>query len=241
MGVGGGIVYDSDPAAEYAECLLKAAFLTRAQPPFDLIETLLWSDGYTLLPLHLDRLRLSCEYFDRPFDSAEIEARLHALAATFAPLSRHRVRLTLGPRGQIALTSSPLAPSPTECRVTIAHERTTSTDVFLRHKTTHRPLYDRLFAAAQQSGFDEVLFRNQRDEVTEGAISNIFVRIEGRLYTPPLACGVLPWRLPPSPAGGRPARRRTHPDARRPPRRRRTLPLQLRPRPASRHAPRTCL
>jgi len=192
MGVGGGIVYDSDPAAEYAECLLKAAFLTRAQPPFDLIETLLWSDGYTLLPLHLDRLRLSCEYFDRPFDSAEIEARLHALAATFAPLSRHRVRLTLGPRGQIALTSSPLAPSPTECRVTIAHERTTSTDVFLRHKTTHRPLYDRLFAAAQQSGFDEVLFRNQRDEVTEGAISNIFVRIEGRLYTPPLACGVLP-------------------------------------------------
>ena len=192
MGVGGGIVYDSDPAAEYAECLLKAAFLTRSQPPFDLIETLLWRDGYALLPLHLDRLRLSCEYFDRPFDSTEIEARLHALAATFEPLSRHRVRLTLDPRGQIALTSSPLAPNADECRVTLSAERTLSTDVFLRHKTTHRPLYDRLFAAAQAAGFDEVLFRNQCDEVTEGAISNIFVRIEGRLYTPPLACGVLP-------------------------------------------------
>jgi para-aminobenzoate synthetase/4-amino-4-deoxychorismate lyase len=198
MGVGGGIVYDSDPAAEYAECLLKAAFLTRSQPPFDLIETILWSDGYTLLPLHLDRLRLSCEYFDRPFDATEIEARLHALAATFAPLSRHRVRLTLGPRGQITLTSSPLAPNSEPasasdaCRVTIAAERTSSSDVFLRHKTTHRPLYDRLFAAAQQAGFDEVLFRNQRDQLTEGAISNIFVRIKGHLYTPPLACGVLP-------------------------------------------------
>ena len=76
--------------------------------------------------------------------------------------------------------------------MTLAAERTLSTDVFLRHKTTHRPLYDRLFAAAQRAGFDEVLFLNQRDEVTEGAISNIFVRIEGRLYTPPLACGVLP-------------------------------------------------
>lgn len=198
MGVGGGIVYDSDPAAEYAECRLKAAFLTRAQPAFDLIETLLWSDGYTLLPLHLDRLRLSCDYFDRPFDAAEFEARLYALAATFAPLSRHRVRLTLDPRGQIALTSSPLAPNSAPaaasdaCRVTIAAERTSSTDVFLRHKTTHRPLYDRLFAAAERAGFDEVLFLNQRDEVTEGAISNIFVRIEGRLFTPPLACGVLP-------------------------------------------------
>jgi para-aminobenzoate synthetase/4-amino-4-deoxychorismate lyase len=192
MGVGGGIVYDSDPAAEYAECLLKAAFLTRSQPPFDLIETMLWRDGYALLPLHLDRLRHSCEYFDRAYDATEIEARLHALAATFAPLSRHRVRLTLDPRGQIALTNSPIAPNSSECKVTIARERTASTDVFLRHKTTHRPLYDRLFAAAQQSGFDEVLFRNERDEVTEGAISNIFVRIEGRLYTPPLASGVLP-------------------------------------------------
>ncbi len=192
MGVGGGIVYDSDPAAEYAECQLKSSFLTHAQPPFDLIETLLWSDGYALLPLHLDRLRLSCEYFDRPFDAAEVELRLHALTATFAPLSRHRVRLTLDQRGQITLTSSPLATNAETCRVTIAAERTSSTDVFLRHKTTHRPLYDRLFAAAQQSGFDEVLFLNQRDEVTEGAISNIFVRIEGRLYTPPLACGVLP-------------------------------------------------
>ena len=195
MGVGGGIVYDSDPAAEFAECQLKAAFLTRSQPSFELIETLLWRDGFTLLPLHLDRLRLSCDYFDRAYDSAEIESRLHALAATFAPLSRHRVRLTLDPRGQIALTHSPLAanaPGTDTCRVTLAAERSLSSDVFLRHKTTHRPLYDRLFAAAQQAGFDEVLFLNEHDELTEGAISNLFVRIEGRLCTPPLASGVLP-------------------------------------------------
>jgi len=196
MGVGGGIVYDSDSTAEYAECRLKTAFLTRSQPPFDLIETMLWSDGYTLMPLHLDRLRLSCEYFDRPFDATGIEACLHVLAATFAPLSRHRVRLTLDRHGKIALTSSPLMPNPASgtatCRVTLAAERTTSNDLFLRHKTTHRPLYDQLFAAAEHAGFDEVLFCNERDEVTEGAISNIFVRIAGHLCTPPLACGLLP-------------------------------------------------
>ncbi len=192
MGVGGGIVYDSNPAAEFAECQLKAAFLTRTQPAFDLIETILWSDGYSLLPFHLDRLRRSCDYFDRIYVAVEIESRLHALATAFAPLSRHRVRLTLDPRGQIALTHAPLSPNATECRVTIARERTSSRDVFLRHKTTHRPLYDHLFATAQQAGFDDILFLNERDELTEGAISNVFARIKGRLYTPPLASGILP-------------------------------------------------
>jgi para-aminobenzoate synthetase/4-amino-4-deoxychorismate lyase len=37
-----------------------------------------------------------------------------------------------------------------------------------------------------------VLFLNQRGEVTEGAISNIFVEKEGRWFTPPIECGLLP-------------------------------------------------
>jgi para-aminobenzoate synthetase/4-amino-4-deoxychorismate lyase len=37
-----------------------------------------------------------------------------------------------------------------------------------------------------------VLFLNERSELTEGAISSLFVRIGGQLLTPPLACGVLP-------------------------------------------------
>ena len=46
--------------------------------------------------------------------------------------------------------------------------------------------------------FDEVIFLNERDELTEGAISNLFVEIPGdpggagKLLTPPLASGVLP-------------------------------------------------
>jgi para-aminobenzoate synthetase/4-amino-4-deoxychorismate lyase len=37
-----------------------------------------------------------------------------------------------------------------------------------------------------------VIFMNDRGEITEGAISNIFIRKAGRLLTPPLHCGVLP-------------------------------------------------
>jgi para-aminobenzoate synthetase/4-amino-4-deoxychorismate lyase len=40
LGVGAGIVYDSDPGAEYAECRLKAGFLTGLPNSFEIFETM---------------------------------------------------------------------------------------------------------------------------------------------------------------------------------------------------------
>jgi para-aminobenzoate synthetase/4-amino-4-deoxychorismate lyase len=60
------------------------------------------------------------------------------------------------------------------------------------HKTTHRPLYAQALNAATQAGYDEVFFLNQRGEVTEAAIHNIFIEKAGQLLTPPSDCGVLP-------------------------------------------------
>jgi para-aminobenzoate synthetase/4-amino-4-deoxychorismate lyase len=87
MGVGGGIVIDSDPAEEFCECLLKAQFLSSARHcpspgAFSLIESLLChanspAAAYPLLNLHLDRLQDSAAYFDFPFDRAEIASALH--------------------------------------------------------------------------------------------------------------------------------------------------------------------
>jgi para-aminobenzoate synthetase/4-amino-4-deoxychorismate lyase len=192
MGVGGGIVNDSEADAEYDECRLKASFLTRSQPEFELIETMLWDGVYTLLDLHLERLQLSAHYFGFAFELEKIVAEIERLAATFAPLSRHRVRMTLDKFGRIALTSAALVEASKICRVGVAQERTFSGDVFLRHKTTQRSLYERAFRLAQVEGFDEVLFLNERGEVTEGAISNVFARLDGTLVTPPVSCGLLP-------------------------------------------------
>jgi len=41
MGIGGGIVDDSRPEEEFAECRLKAQFLINNMPEFALIETML--------------------------------------------------------------------------------------------------------------------------------------------------------------------------------------------------------
>jgi para-aminobenzoate synthetase/4-amino-4-deoxychorismate lyase len=62
----------------------------------------------------------------------------------------------------------------------------------LYHKTTHRLLYNWAFEQAKRDGFDDVIFLNLKGEVTEGAISNVFVVKDGRWFTPPVECGLLP-------------------------------------------------
>ena len=88
MGVGSGIVIDSNPAEEFRECLLKAEFLTRAPSTFpehlSLVETLLWNGEYPFVELHLDRLEDSADYFDFPCDRAATKAALFAHSAAFS-------------------------------------------------------------------------------------------------------------------------------------------------------------
>jgi para-aminobenzoate synthetase/4-amino-4-deoxychorismate lyase len=194
MGVGGGIVADSTAADEYRECLLKAGFLTRPHNDCALIETMRIDRNLHVahLALHLDRLQSSAQYFDYPFDRADIESRIHAHARQQDPHQQHRLRLTLSSTGAPTLTSTPFTPSDAPIKVLMATHRTRSTDLYLRHKTDHRVFYDALFAQAQSQGYDEVLFLNERGELTEGAISNLFLERNGELLTPPLTSGVLP-------------------------------------------------
>jgi para-aminobenzoate synthetase/4-amino-4-deoxychorismate lyase len=192
MGVGGGIVADSDPEEEYRECLLKAAFLKPTRQPFQLIETMLWEGKFPLLPLHLDRLQSSANYFDFAFDGESLVAQLEEFAASFKGGHRYRVRVLLPPGGDIRVEYSEIEADTLELRVKLATELTSSEDLFLRHKTTNRTTYDRLLKDARTSGFDEIIFANEEGHITEAAVSNIFIQSAGLWFTPPLCCGVLP-------------------------------------------------
>lgn len=192
MGVGGGIVADSDPDDEHRECLLKAAFLTRTHHDFQLIETMLWEKDFCFLSTHLDRLESSASYFDFAFDRKAVLSQLDEVSRAFAVGGRYRVRLLLGPSGDVTVDSSAFRVERSIGHVKLSPECTSSTDVFLRHKTTWREMYDRQYAEARADGFDEVLFTNEKGEVTEGAINNLFIEQAGKLLTPPLTSGVLP-------------------------------------------------
>lgn len=194
IGIGGGVVADSVAADEYSEALLKMAFFTSPAEPVTLIETLLWQrgTGYTLLDRHLDRLADSAAYFALPHDRAAI---LSLLEQQSFPADTMRVRLTLDATGP-ALTAVPLPPNPQVFRFTIASEHLDSQSLWLAHKTTNRAFYDAPRIAAHDAlGIDEVVFRNERGELTEGSITNLFLERDGTLVTPALSSGLLPGTL----------------------------------------------
>lgn len=193
-GVGGGIVWDSEPAAEYAECLLKARFITAADPGFCLIETLrLTAGGFPMLAMHIDRLVHSAAALSFACNQAALVELLEKLAAAQGQ-GDFRVRLTLGRAGDITLEAVPLIAVAAVTAV-ISPYRLDSQNPWLRHKTTVRDLYEQELARVQTDPtvFD-VIFMNERDEICEGARSNVFVRMAPGepLLTPPLACGLLP-------------------------------------------------
>ncbi|ADV82505.1 aminodeoxychorismate synthase component I [Terriglobus saanensis] len=194
MGVGSGIVYDSDPAEEYFECLTKTAFLSRRTPAFDLLETVLWQDNaFVSLPEHLDRMAGSAEYFDFLFDRDAAEAALYQESRVFGYSGSHRVRLLHSRNGALTTSSSTIAaPSREAVTLLLSPHRTDAQDLYLRHKTTHRHLYDKELVHAQTHRCADALFLNTAGELTEGAIHNLFVFHDGLWHTPRLQSGVLP-------------------------------------------------
>ena len=199
LGVGGGIVIDSDAREEYSECLLKARFLTATEEEwpdrFSLIESLLWRDGeFPLIDLHLDRLQDSAQYFGFDCDREKVMAALLKHARGLGDSRARKVRLLTDADGELRISSAVLnemGGEERQARVRIAAERTDPRDRMLFHKTTHRRVYDEAFSAAAEAGFDEVIFLNARGEVTEGTISNVFAEKDGRWLTPPVECGLL--------------------------------------------------
>ena len=186
LGIGGGVVQDSRAGDEYAECLLKAKFFEAPRKPLELIETLRWQDGFVRLEAHLGRMENSARVFGLSFDPVAARAALDR--AVMGRAGPQRLRLTLNEAGVNHATAHDLPANPSHWTYAISPERTDSADLFLRHKTSWRELYENEVA---RLGTDEVIFLNERGELAEGARSNIFVLRDGRLLTPPLSVGVL--------------------------------------------------
>jgi para-aminobenzoate synthetase/4-amino-4-deoxychorismate lyase len=184
--VGSGITWDSAPQAEFEECRLKAAVLTHRRPEFDLLESLRWENAYWLLDGHLGRLRASAEYFNFSYDEAAIRGALDRVAAELRAPSK--VRLTLSRFGHVEVEATAL-PEIRPLRVVLSPNAVDSEDVFLYHKTTHRALYDRERALYPQA--DDVIFWNERHELTESTRANLAVRFGDEWFTPPVSSGLL--------------------------------------------------
>ncbi len=195
MSVGAGIVYDSDADSEYAECLLKARFLTGLASRFSLIETLQASrdSGARYLDCHLARLQASARHFGFDCDVEIIRKKISQACAEMDVDHLYRMRLLLNPDGSAEIRTAPMkATFQSPARLLIAAQPMSSEDNFLRHKTTLRRRYDIGWQSAEKQGAFDTIFLNEKAHLTEGGRSNLFVHLRGRWLTPPLSEGVLP-------------------------------------------------
>ncbi len=190
FGVGGGVTWDSNADGEYDEAGMKADFLARAdEEPFSLLETFASIDGELVLrERHLQRARDSAAYFGFTWNEVDVREALDA-AVSAANEGQWRVRLVVAPDGTPQTSSQALSPLVGSRRVAFASEPVHSGNRLLFHKTTSRRLYEREMERCKHC--DDVIFWNERSEVTESSVANLAVDINGEWFTPARRCGLL--------------------------------------------------
>ncbi|MGE8686812.1 MAG: aminotransferase class IV family protein [Achromobacter sp.] len=161
----------------------------------ELIETIL-VDAERRVPLlsrHLTRLEASCKALGYGWGGRAVEADIMLAALGLATPGPHRLRLLVARDGSRNIQTAPLPPLPPKQEAMLAPEALRSSEPLLRYKTTYRPWYTKTieWLPSHPHIFD-LLYLNERGELCEGSRSNVYLRMDGDWYTPPVDSGCLP-------------------------------------------------
>jgi len=161
---------------------------------FSLIETMRCDPGSGILRARLHRTRLGNS--TRKLGFADYQEAWNAVVEKAGGMDgTSRLRLELFSNGRFEITAVPftLQSEDTVWTVRIAtRARLDSTQPLLRHKTSLRDVYNAARAEFTREEADEVILLNDKGEVAEGTITNLFLEgSDGKLLTPPLSSGCL--------------------------------------------------
>ena len=186
-GVGSGIVWNSDVESEWQETMVKAKVVTDAPAEFCLLETMRFdpANGVLRLHHHMRRVQESAEFFGFSIDTTAIRS---ALTGFIADTDR-KLRLLVSRDGSFVLENHDPGVEGQPMRLCVAQQAVQSNDVFLRHKTTNRQVYE--MSREQLNGCDDVILWNERGELTETTICNLYLELGGELLTPDSSSGLL--------------------------------------------------
>ena len=185
-GVGGGITWDSTWESEYREVHQKAAVLYRKQARFKLISTGKISQKNLLFEdQHLERLTKASRYFAFPFDPKKLRQKIEEECQVCDDNQDYRLRIITSKSGEMELSRQILSPlSPSFCKAKLCLQEADLQQAFTYFKTTHRPHLS--------LGKQEIIYHNAAGELLETSIGNLVLKINGKLYTPPIRLGILP-------------------------------------------------
>jgi len=197
LGIGGGIIHESNAQDEWRESQLKARFLTGLNQQFKLIESLLYqSSTHSVVHLeaHLKRLQCSAETFSIVLDINAIKQMIMDKVNTLNSTADLKLRLLIDTQGHVSLEHEVIDNDHLQDlpKITLSEQAIDSDNLFRRHKTTNRQCYNEAYQTAEQHGFYDVLFCNQHGHIAEASRHNVFIEKQGILYTPPISDGALP-------------------------------------------------
>ncbi|MFO7525488.1 MAG: aminodeoxychorismate synthase component I [Ignavibacteriaceae bacterium] len=192
IGLGSGIVWDSNPNEEFKETVLKSRFLTHTENEFKLFETMLLEKGHIVfLEDHLKRLSSAASFFLFRYDENKIVRKISNEISKQKNKNSQRVKISLNKWGKLEIEITPLVNLPEEIKVIISKNRIHTYNKYQHFKTTNRILYNREHKYYSKRGFYEVLYFNEKNELAEGSITNIFLKINDTYFTPPASVGIL--------------------------------------------------
>ena len=193
IGLGSGIVWDSQPDKEYEETLLKSNFIRKPNLYFEIFETMLVENGEVfLLQDHLERLKSSAEYFLFKYYKIKIEKEIIKQINKLDLNKKYRYKLLLNKWGNVTSEINEYIEDQSEKKIIISQRIINSQNPFQYFKTTNRKLYNSELRKYRSKGFFDVIFFNEKNQLAEGTITNIFIKSIESWYTPATKSGILP-------------------------------------------------
>jgi branched-subunit amino acid aminotransferase/4-amino-4-deoxychorismate lyase len=164
-------------------------------PEFEIIESLPFkkTKGFLYAKDHQRRMRSSASYFGFPFSAQHFSACLNAIQTELRSCpDSYKIRICLDKNGGLRWEKSVLKDEKTLAACSISKSVIDEKNVFLFHKTTHAPWYKDAREKIKNGLVYDEIFCNGMGRITEGSRSNVFIKKKGRLFTPPVAGGLLP-------------------------------------------------
>lgn len=192
MGIGSGIVWDSDARLEYEECGWKGQFLIGLQPEIDLIETMRIDHGQcALYDLHFHRCLSSALRLGFSIDAQKLQHQWDDIFASISQVGVFGLRLRLTPAGQLSYQLLPLEEPRERYRVLSRTTIPIQARWLSRFKTTYRQDYHLVMQEVELFHAFDALLYDEQGRLLEGSRSNVFIKLHGRWYTPPSSLPIL--------------------------------------------------
>ena len=164
---------------------------------YGLFETIRCEQGIPLFfESHYKRLTHSAKELDMPFPVEQEEIRKWIKDVLSAnKLTQARVKIIISKRLEekfnVLIMASPLEQLPSSYSLLSYTLSRDSKSVSFRNKTTSRADSYVAYKKALESGFNDALYVNEKNELIECTRANIFLVMEDKIITPLLESGIL--------------------------------------------------